>query len=65
MKKGYIVEKLSELGFELEDFGVFDVIRVVFKGTTSTYSELNKTAGKFFLPNYENDLKLFQSYSKG
>lgn len=62
MKQTHIVEKLSELNFDLEDFtlGDFDLIgEWCAKKQRGPDSELYKTVGAFFRPNYERGLLIY------
>lgn len=62
MKRVHIVDKLKDLGFELDDLtlGDFDVIgEWCAKKQRSRDSELYKTAGAFFRPNYERGLLIY------
>lgn len=62
MKHTHIVEKLSELNFDLEDFtlGDFDLIgEWCAKKQRGRDSELYKTVGAFFRPNYERGILIY------
>ena len=62
MEKIHIVKKLSEFGFEIEDLtlGDFDVIgEWCAKKQRGRDSELYKTAGAFFRPNYERGILIY------
>ena len=62
MKKIYIKEKLEELIFSLDDIvlGDFDLIgEWCAKKQRGRDSELYKTAGAFFRPNYERGILIY------
>ncbi len=68
MQRKFIQEKIDELGFSLDDFvlGDFDLIgEYCAKKQRGRDSDLYKTAGAFFRPNYERGLlisALIQEY---
>ena len=62
MQRKFIQEKLDELGFSLDDFvlGDFDLIgEYCAKKQRGRDSDLYKTAGAFFRPNYERGLLIY------
>lgn len=62
MRKINIIEKLSDIGFEIDDLvlGDFDVIgEWCAKKQRARDSELYKKAGAFFRPNYERGLLIY------
>ena len=66
MKKIFIKEKLKNIGFELENIslGDFDIIgEYTAKKARDPTSELFKSAGCFFRPNYERGILLYSLVS--
>ena len=62
MKRVHIVDKLKDLGFELDDLvlGDFDLIgEWCAKKQRSRDSDLYKSVGAFFRPNYERGLLIY------